>query len=504
MNKSCNWVQDSSCLAIINKINDSINPKIESLTKGDKVYNDPAIGHAGTLFSVNYYGSGALEFRRHNSRFNDKCRYAVKPLYRSGTQDSLPYCPVIYLGLARLFAFGEFQDDSAVEKLKDRLPDSYQIEVAEIYKELTGISISTLSLQKMGNIKTRADFISDSLGIDSNTISAGEDNILIIITAMVSLKYYFESINSTREVESVLLIDEIDATLHTSLQFKLLDLLRKYSINYKIQVIFTTHSLSLLEYSLKSKDNVIYLIDNINTVLKMDCPDIYKIKMYLHGITRDNIYINKAIPIFTEDKEARLFLNILFDYFEEHKPAFSRVRRFFHLVDVNIGANNLINIFSDSYLLNSTMRSICILDGDQNSDYSKYIITLPGGESPEEMIMNYSIILFDNDDDFWIDETILDLNYGKITYRDNILPDIKGISDSIRELRDNGKSTHGVKRQKNKEVFNKHQLFFRLLFKHWVNNDEYSEAVEKFYKDLNVMFKKVAEFHAINSNDWKL
>lgn len=504
MNKSCEWVKDSSCLTLINKINKSINPKIESLTKGDKTYNDPAIGHAGTLFSVDYYGMEGLEFRRHNSSSEDIYRYSVKPLYRTGSQDRLPYCPVIYLGLARLFAFGEFQDDSAVQELREGLPESYQTEIMQLYKELTGISISTLATQKMGDIKTRMDFGSNSPGIDSNTISAGEDNILIIITAIVSLKYYFESINSTRDVESILLIDEIDATLHPSLQFGLLDLLRKYSIDYKIQIIFTTHSLSLLEYALKRKDNVIYLIDNITNIIKMESPDIYKIKMFLHDITRDNIYLNKAIPVFTEDDEARLFINILFDYFQDKEPDFLKVRRNFHLVEVNIGSNNLIDIFNDSYLLNSTMRSICILDGDQDSDYTKYIITLPGGKSPEEMIMDYSRILFDNDDSFWVDETILDLNYGKVTYRNNILPDIEEITDKIKELKNDGKSTRGVRRSKNKEVFNKHKRFFELLFKHWVNNDEYSEQVERFYKDLNIMFKKVAEFHGINPNDWNI
>lgn len=504
MNKSRSWLQDNSCLTTINKINNIINPKIESLTKGDKKYKDPAIGHTGALFSVDYFGGDSLEFRRHNSEVNDSHRYAVKPLYRGGTQDSLPFCPVIYLGLARLYAFGEFQDDSEVKRLNDILPQRYQSEASEIYKELTGISISTLATQKMGDIKTRIDFISDSVGIDSNTISAGEDNVMIIIIAVLSLKYYFESINSTREVESVLLIDEIDATLHPSLQFKLLDFLRKYSVEYKMQVIFTTHSLSLLEYSLKRKDNVIYLIDNITNVLIMDSPDIYKIKMYLHDITRDNIYINKAIPVFTEDDEARVFLKIIFDYFEEQSPDFSKVRRFFHLVEVNIGADNLKNIFNDSYLLNSTMRSICILDGDQHPDYSNYIITLPGGESPEEMIMNYSRILFDNDDKFWVNDTILDLNYGKITYRNNILPDIESISNGIRELKNDKKSTRGVKREKNKEVFNKHKTFFNLLFKDWVNNDEHNEQVDKFYKSLNIMFKKVAEFHGINPNDWIL
>ena len=48
----------------------------------------------------------------------------------------------------------------------------------------------------MGDIKVRNEFSSNVAGVDSNTISAGEDNLSIILTALISLKYYFNSINS--------------------------------------------------------------------------------------------------------------------------------------------------------------------------------------------------------------------------------------------------------------------------------------------------------------------
>lgn len=505
INKNCSWINEKNSIEIIKKVNNVINPKVESLTRGDKQYNDPAIGQKGSLFTVDYFDHASLIFRRHNSKVNN--RYSVKPFYQKGTNDSLPYCPVIYLGLSRLFPFGEFQNDDAIEGIKKALPTVYQEEIANIYKQFTGLSISSTEPQKMGDIKVRADFSSDQDGIDSNTISAGEDNLFILITAIVSLKYYYNCIQSNNTVESILLIDELDATLHPSLQFKLLELFNRYSNTYKIQIVFTTHSLSLLEYALNKKYNVIYLIDNISSVIKMETPDIYKIKMYLHSITRDDIYINKVIPVFTEDEEARVFLNILLDYYaEKYASTFSKVRRFFHLVEANIGASNLQSIFDDIYLLKSTMQSICILDGDQKNkqDYSKYVIALPGGDSPEKLIMDYSVQLFDNDDGFWTDEVIINLNYGKVFYRDNIRPDIDSISEKLKELETSGKSTHGVKREMSKKVFKNHKRFFELLFKHWVNNEENDEQIGKFYKDLHVMFKKVAEFHGINPKEWEI
>mgnify|MGYP004468590117 FL=1 len=498
--KKCEWLTDASCLDVIRQVNNMTNPKIESLTKGDKTHNDPANGIKGTIFSVDYYGHTSLEFRKHNSKLNN--RYAVKPWYRPGTTEKLPYCPVIYLGLTRLYPFGEYMNDEAVQKLKKNLPEEYQNIISTIYNSLTGINISSVTSQKMGDIKTRADFESDKDGIDSNTISAGEDNLFIIICALVSLRYYFERITSTNEIESILLIDEFDATLHPSLQERLLKIFRQYSEAYKIQIIFTTHSLSTVDAALKSRDNVIYLIDNVTNAIVMESPDIYKIRRHLSGITGDDIYLNKSIPIFTEDAEARVFLNTLFDYFENTTDEFPSVRRFFHLVDANIGCTNLKSIFSDSYLLQTTMKCACVLDGDQSQDMNKYIITLPGGDSPEKVIMSYVQMIYDNDSTFWTNSTILELNYGKAHFRDDVKPDIDDIGAQLRTLRESGESTHGKDRELRKKVFLKHQRFFELLFKHWVRDEENADAVNKFYKNLNIIFKKVAEFHGINPQLW--
>lgn len=498
--KNCNWLADNTCLDVIKQVNYMINPKIESLTKGDKTHNDPSNGTKGTILSVDYYGHSSLEFRKHNSRVNN--RYAVKPFYRPGTTEKLPFCPVIYLGLSRLYSFGEYLNDAAVQKLKKNLPTEYQTMISTIYHSLSGINISSVNSQKMGDIKTRADFTSDKEGIDSNTISAGEDNLFIIICALISLRYYFEKIVSNNEVESILLIDEFDATLHPSLQERLLKIFRQYSEAYKIQIVFTTHSLSVIENALKYKDNVIYLIDNVNNAIIMESPDIYKIKRHLSGITGDDIYLNKSIPIFTEDAEARIFLRILFEHYEEAMPEFSSVRRFFHPVEANVGCTNLRSIFNDNYLLQTTMKCACVLDGDQTPDLNKYIITLPGGDSPEKVIMRYAQMIYDNDSPFWTNPIILELNYGKAHFRDTVKPDIDDIAIQLHTIREEGNRTHGIERELRKKVFLKHQRFFELLFKQWVLDEENADSVHKFYKNLNIIYRKVAEFHGINPQLW--
>lgn len=499
------WLKSADVISVMKSVNDGVNLKIESLTKGDETYNDPAPGNKGNLFTCYYENGIKLEFRRHNTRVGSGNRFAIKPLYKRGTSDKLPAVPVVYLGLSRLYAFGEYGNDDGLKKVRKRLPDQYNDVIAEIYKSFTGIEIKNQEIQEMGDIKRHSKFLSNTDGIDSNTISAGEDNLLIMITALVSLRYYYENIDSRRKTESILLIDEVDATLHPAYQVKLLDLFREYTNKYKIKVIFTTHSMSLLEYAFVQKCNVIYLLDNVTSVIKMQDVDIYKIKMFLHNQAKEDIYINRSIPVFTEDKEARIFLQCLFDQFERtYGEKFRRVRFLFHMVDANISGDALVNIFRDDKLLRSTMRSICILDGDKEAqcNLENYTITLPGKDAPEKIVFNYAREMYEKDNDFWQDTTICNLGYTKVYFRDNVMPDICSIEEEITALRAEGKSTKGVAREKNKKVFNKHIRFFELVMKKWIS--DHLCQIDSFYRNLHVLFLKVSEFHDISSKEWEI
>ena len=501
VNSKCAWIRDSKCLPIIAAINSVMNPKVESLTRGDKQYNDPARGTSGSLFTVEYYTRTPLEFRRHNSKITT--RYALKPKYQTGSGDALPFCPVIYLGLSRLFPFGEYANDEAIVGVSKQLPVQYQDEIVRLYKEFTGVTIDYKNAQKMGDIKIRSEFDADVEGIDSNTVSAGEDNLFILLTALESLKYYYESVDSKNNIESVFLIDELDATLHPAFQIKLLKLLTKYSADYKIQVVFTTHSLTLMEEVLKYKYNIIYLLDNETSVFKMENPDIYKIKMHLQAITEVDFYRDRVIPLFTEDNEGRFILEILISYFEnEYKEAFCNVRRFLHFVDAKIGAEVLTSIFGDGKLLQMTMRSICILDGDHSSDLSKCIVALPGHASPEQFLVDYAAKIYEADDAFWTDQAIVNRGFSKATYR-TFRSKIDAFNETLKEKQENKQSTKGDKREFYKNLFEENKLFFEMLLKHWLHNPENKDEIDHFYADFRAAFKKVAPYNEIDPNMWK-
>ncbi|MHC1771714.1 MAG: hypothetical protein AB9907_08260 [Flexilinea sp.] len=132
----CDWITDKNCVKVLRSVNSSINPKMEALTKGDRQYNDPAIGTKGVLFTVNYDDGSSLRFRRHNTRKNDKNRFAVKPIYRKGRKERLPKFPVIYLGLTRLFPFPEYTNESDIKNIKIGLPEKYEEKRTNFLKSL--------------------------------------------------------------------------------------------------------------------------------------------------------------------------------------------------------------------------------------------------------------------------------------------------------------------------------------------------------------------------------
>lgn len=504
----CSWIKDGDSLKALKAVNSVTNPKVESLQRGDQQYNDPAHGVSGTLYTVDYYDAESLAFRRHISgEIGGNGRYALKPQYSSGADQKLPYCPVIYLGLPRLVPYGEFQNDSAIAVIKKNLPEQYLSTIAENFRRFTSYTITASTVQQMGDIKTRAEFKSDNEGIDSNTISAGEDNLYIILTALESLKYYYQSIESHNSVESVLLIDEYDATLHPAFQIKLLDLMRSYSSEYKIQIIFTTHSITTIENVIKRKDNLIYLIDNVTDIIQMETPSIEQIKEHLYMLTEEDIYRDKCIPVLTEDGEARVLLRMLFNHFEETCVEFRGISRFFEVPDINIGADILQGLFKDEKLIKSKVGAICILDGDKTTRIDDCIVALPGKNlgksgtkfSPEELLFDYAFFLYDSDDNFWRNEEILRKGFSKHWY----LEHVKNVIDDDNKKRDSDNKPAKKKREFNKKLFNDRKVFFEYVFKHWLHNSENTATINKFYYDLKKLFKKVAMVRDINPNEWK-
>ena len=175
----------------------------------------------------------------------------------------------------------------------------------------------------------------------------------------------------------------------------------------------------------------------------------------------------------------------------------------FYLADIKISCEALRNIFNDSQILRATMRSICILAGDQQPNITTHIITLPGGTNPEEIAFDIAESLFINrTTEFWQHPDIKEFGYEITYYRDNIKPDIDNIYDTLKKMEEKKESTHGVKRVLTKAVFNKYKEFFECVYKYWIRNPKNFSDVSKFFGQLKILFKKVAAYNDINPHEW--
>ncbi len=408
--------------------------------------------------------------------------------------------------LPRLYPFGEIDDKEKtnnsikIRNITNQLPDEYQAELYKLYKELTGISVAQGKNIKIEKIKSRTDFNTDVEGIDSNTISAGEDNIMIILTALVSLKYYYDNIsNKDDEVISMLLIDELDATLHPEMQIKIFNKILDYSDKYKIQVIFTSHSFTLIEYAKKNKQNLIYIQNKRTTVKLMENPDIYKIKMDLYNETAINLFKNSKIPVFTEDDEARFVLDILFNQYEIN------LNNLFHLINANMSHTCITQIFKDEYIYKNTVGLIAILDGDckpnmlkENKDSKYYfnhnIMWLPGDKSPEILFFEYALNIYnDESSKFHNFDNVQNLGY-TYNYFDN---HIKPCLEECLQI-----ENASDKRKKAKKLFKEFSEFFKLIITYWMKDENNLKELNRFYSVLKSLYKKNADINNCNPNSW--
>ena len=309
--------------------------------------------------------------------------------------------PVIYLSLKRLFPIGE--DDKIQQSNNVQLsPDEIKL-YSELHNEI---------LISLDNI-VQADYLEspnkNTLGVNTAHYdwmqnSAGQDNVGKIILALLSFKR-LQTEYSDDYKGGLLVIDEIDATMYPASQYKLLEVLRKYASKLSIQIIFTTHSLSLLEKvcllqkqisqvkATKNQVKVVFLEKKDNNIAIINNVPFATIS------NRLNVAISNKktthIEAFAEDKETVIFV----------KKLLGRKASNLKFVDVTISCSTLIDLVFRKVPSFCFPKSIAILDGDVRSDRanlkkingSKNVIILPGQKSPERLIADMLYNMSDND-----------------------------------------------------------------------------------------------------------
>jgi len=395
---------------------------------------------------------------------------------KRGKGDGYIQYPVIFLSLKRLFPSGE--DNRLDHDETITLSDEEQ----NFYKEWHNKILATFDdITETAFLHGRHK---DTLGANTSHYdwrqnSAGQDNIGKIILAVLSFKRLQKKHNEDYQ-GGILAIDELDATLYPAAQEKLLKALRKFSSDYNIQIIFTTHSLPLMkkacalqkDESLKNQIKVIFLKKKDRRIVVENTVHYPAIENHL------NITLNapdaRKLKVFTEDKETRLFARALLG---------TKITRHLKFVDCALGCGNLIDLASRKIPYFIFPHSIIILDGDIRLDKNqlkranklKNVIILPGKISPERMMANMLNVLSDNDE-HW-DE---DNGYTKTYCFSDIRPE-----EIVKD------------RKKGKEWFNTH-LKSKVwgqnaskLFNLWKSNNK-EKAVE-FVSEFKKLFNKFSD-----------
>jgi hypothetical protein len=384
--------------------------------------------------------------------------------------------PVVYLSLSRLLPIGE---DSSINSSNEISLTKEEFEFYQtwhnkilIIPDLEMVSADYLTSKQKNTLGVNTSFY------DWKMNSAGQDNIGKIILAILSFKRLKEKYGDAYQ-GGILAIDEIDATLYPASQVKLLEALRRFSSKFKIQIIFTTHSLNILNKTcgwqedpqISRQIKVIYLEKSDSGIKAIEnVPyEVIKNKLNVALALRKKV---KKIPLFTEDKEAQIFL----------KAILKRKTTVYKSLDCTLGCDNFIELSRKKINGFNYPESIIAVDGDVRKDAGKMrkinqfknFLILPGKDSPERLLAEFLHGLSD-DSEYWNN---IYTGYSK----QHVFKDF-----SLYEIRNN--------REKAKEWFNSQKIYWgrncSKVINLWIIENEKdvnkflhenSELVEKYEK----------------------
>lgn len=391
--------------------------------------------------------------------------------------DGYVHYPVIYLSLKRVFPIGE-------EKGMDLLPKNtfYNSEFQSLARE---ILISTENYDQTDFIKStnKATLVAHPVSYGATTISAGQDNIGKILTAILSFKMLHEKYQGIYK-GGLLFIDELDVTLYPAAQKKLLGKLLRFASDYKIQVIFTTHSPTIINELYQNKfvhdSKIIFLKETSGQVICEENLRMEQIEAKLDVSVVQKPLSQPKIRVYTEDEQARIFFKTLLP---------TKYKNKLEILNIAIGGNELKELVA-SRKIPEFMDNLIVLDGDKKLDTQHHnIILLPGCNDknvhpasfagPDRLIYEFLNELSD-DDIFWPGVKVTGAYDKQICFK--TFPTIK--------------STDTQSRESYKQWFLEQEVHWgkqkNLPFKYWIekNKIQANDFTKKFIKAYNYLAKR--------------
>lgn len=285
--------------------------------------------------------------------------------------------PVYFLSLSRLFPIGESGKTKAVPSTLTPEELSYCI---THYRTILSIQHMgdnpDVGLEKGASSKTFAGVSDDTHDIFTN--SAGEGNIMRIILAVLSFKRLKEQYGRDYR-GGILLIDELDATLYGFSQAKLVDYLWQVAGDYKIQIVFTTHSPIILKcvnkYQRKERhdkginlppfaydSSIVYLEpqydrEGTRTIMPKNISTSTELGQILNDINLSISTGNSKINIYCEDTRAVSFLQYVLS-----AALTINLDLYMSFIDINLGWTNYVQLTEKG--VPEFRNNVIVLDGD--------------------------------------------------------------------------------------------------------------------------------------------
>jgi predicted ATPase len=326
--------------------------------------------------------------------------------------------PVIYLSLKRLLPIGE--DKNLKQSDQVTLDQEEQKLFIGWYKKIL------ITQDNIDRVEYLNSTNKDTMGVsadtyDWNSNSAGQDNISKLLLAILSfrrLKRKFPEVYQG----GILAIDEIDATLYPGAQIKLIEFLIKFCSKFDIQILATSHSLSMIEsvYEIAKEPKregqcKVVFLQKIDGEVEVNKDITFKGILNKLSVSIDKKVVQK-FNVFTEDDECREFAQAILG---RKFPKLNFIKK------CKLGCDTLLELNRQHVPDFIFPNSIVILDGD--AEKSKRLrgktnfIVLPGSDSPERELALFLNQLSDRDP-FW---TSVNPDYDKLVcFKDISLEDI--------------------------------------------------------------------------------
>lgn len=285
--------------------------------------------------------------------------------------------PVYFLSLSRLFPIGESGKTNEIQL--DLTEEETQYCVNNYRKILSIQSMgedALVGVEKGTSSRTFAGISDNVHDIFSN--SAGEGNVMRILLAVLSFKRLKERYGNIYK-GGLLLIDELDATLYGFSQMKLVEYLSEAAKEFKIQVVFTTHSSIILkcvnklqrkEFQEKGIDLPAYSYNNAivylepqydgggrRTILPKNILFSGELNRVLNDINLIAPGGGNKVNIYCEDGKAISFLRFILSNSQN-----VNIDLYMDFIDINLGWTNYIQLYEKG--IPEFRNNVIILDGD--------------------------------------------------------------------------------------------------------------------------------------------